>query len=103
MRSRYAAYALGEVEHILRTTHPEGPHWQRDLAAWRLEVEQFSEQTTFERLEVVEARELDGRGVVGFRAHLRRGEETTVMAERSLFLKHDGRWRYHSGVRLEAS
>ena len=35
MRSRFAAYALGLVDHIVATTDPKGPQWQRHAASWR--------------------------------------------------------------------
>ena len=99
MRSRYSAYALGLVDHILRTTHPDGPHYEADVERWRAEVQAFVDGTSFDRLEVLEARDDGERGIVDFRAHLSGGGRSTVLAERSLFLEVDGRWLYHSGVR----
>ncbi|MCO4773120.1 MAG: zinc chelation protein SecC, partial [Deltaproteobacteria bacterium] len=50
MRSRYAAYAVGAVDYVLATTHPAGPHWRADRAAWARDVRGFCEGTDFEGL-----------------------------------------------------
>lgn len=98
MRSRYSAYALDLTSHILRTTHPAGPHWQPDAVAWAEEVHAFCAQTSFVGLEILEARAVGDKGIVLFRAHLSGPSGTTTMVERSLFERVDGRWLYHSGV-----
>src|SRR5689334_9579352 len=54
MRSRYSAYALNKPDYIMQTTHPEGPHWHENPAAWRVELEAFSLGTRFEGLQILE-------------------------------------------------
>ncbi len=98
MRSRYAGYATGNAAHILRTTHPEGPHWRRDAESWAAEVREFCANTQFLALEVLDHRVDGDRGMVDFKAHVRVGETDTDLSERSLFLRHEGRWLYHSGA-----
>lgn len=101
MRSRFSAYALGLVDHILRTTHPDGPHWESDPERWRAEVQAFCSSVRFDRLEVLDSGEQGDRGMVDFRAHLSSEVGRTVLAERSLFMREGGRWLYHSGIRQE--
>lgn len=101
MRSRYSAYALGHVQHLMRSTHTHGPHWQTDTEAWRAELEAFCRDATFVGLEVLGSQEDGDRGLVDFRATMEGPGGRAVMGERSLFLKVGGHWRYHSGVRLE--
>jgi len=101
MRSRYSAYALGLVEHILRTTDPTGPHFQSDTERWRAEIQAFCDAVSFDGLEVLQAESRGDRGMVDFRARLSSAGRATTMAERSLFTLVEGRWRYHSGTRLE--
>lgn len=101
MRSRYAAYASGLVEHILRTTDPSGPHFEPATEHWREQVAAFCRDVTFVGLEVLEARADGDRGIVDFRAHLSSDQGATVMAERSLFRRVEGRWLYHSGLRQD--
>lgn len=96
MRSRYAAYALGEVRYILDTTHPDGPQHQRDRATWRAEVQAFCDRTTFEALEIVSTGEEGDDAWVTFRAHLAAAGRRHVMEERSRFKRHKGRWSYHA-------
>ncbi len=99
MRSRYCAYALGLADYILATTHPKGPHHERNRAAWLNEVQRFCESTSFEGLVVSGAREEGDRGMVAFHARLRQDEREATLSERSLFLREGGRWLYHSGLR----
>jgi SEC-C motif-containing protein len=101
MRSRYSAYALGLVDHILRTTDPDGPHFQQDADRWRAEVQAFCDDASFDGLEVVGAHSEGEQGMVDFRAQLSSSRGTVVMAERSLFRRVHGRWLYHSGLRRE--
>lgn len=98
MRSRYTAYTLGRVDHIIDTTHPGGPMWEADREDWAVRIQRFCASHVFVGLDVRSASEENsGRGHVHFRAHLTRDGEDVSFAERSLFLHHDGRWRYHSG------
>ncbi len=98
MRSRYAAYALGLADYIVRTTDPLGSAWEPDVAAWTTSVRAFSERTAFEALEIVAASSTGDRGTVSFRAHLRTAEGPATLAERSTFHRIAGRWLYHEGV-----
>jgi len=97
MRSRYTAYCLDLPDYIIATTHPGGPHWEPDLASWRESIRRFTDATRFEGLEVLEAREDGERGEVTFRARLTQHGADASFTERSTFVQHDGRWRYHSG------
>ena len=94
MRSRYTAYATGEIDHILATTHPQSPHHQADQERWRQETRQFCEQTVFTRLEVQSSREDGDQGWVLFTAHLEQAGQKIPMQEHSSFLRVDGRWLY---------
>lgn len=97
MRSRYAAYALGLVDYVLATTHPEGPNWEDDRAEWAAGVAAFSQSTGFDGLEILSGGEGEGEAFVTFRAGLSKDGEDASFTERSRFLREDGRWLYHSG------
>jgi len=103
MRSRYAAYAAGEVDYLIQTTHPDSPYLEPDVRAWRTSLREHCRQTTFERLEVLAAEvDADGqRGHVSFRATLRQAGRDAGFTERSLFLLAEGRWMYVSGEFLD--
>jgi SEC-C motif-containing protein len=95
MRSRYAAYVVGDVDYILATTDPEGPQFERDRAAWARSIDDFSRATRFEQLEVRSASPIvDERGEVEFFARLSRGGQDVSFVERSLFVRREGRWLY---------
>jgi len=98
MRSRYSAYALGLVDYVLATTHPDGPHHGR--YGQREEVAAFCANTDFQGLQVLEAREEGAHGEVRFRARLAQGGRDASFGEHSVFFKVSGRWLYHSGERL---
>ncbi|MFV8750271.1 YchJ family protein [Nannocystaceae bacterium ST9] len=97
MRSRYCAYALGEVDYLLATTHPEGPHFRSDTREWRADVAQFCTSTRFEGLEIQLSREQGDRGEVRFFARLSREGRDVSFVEHSVFVREGGRWLYLSG------
>ncbi|MGE0432632.1 MAG: YchJ family protein [Planctomycetota bacterium] len=93
MRARYAAYAMGNVDFILHTTHPDSPHQQADHVQWRAEVRDFCERTDFLGLEILDVSETH----TSFRATLRQGIRDASFGETSLFRLHQDRWHYVSG------
>jgi SEC-C motif-containing protein len=100
MRSRFAAYALALLDYIIATTHPDGPEYQNDVLRWRMQLAEFSRTTSFVGLQVLSNEDSDSGSVVSFRAELTQGEQDASFAERSLFVRHEGRWLYHSGERF---
>lgn len=87
MRSRYAAYALGELDHIYRTWHPRTrPHDLSDPGDL--------EWTGLTILDVVDGGPDDDAGVVEFRAHFRSPAGSDLLHERSTFERRGGRWVY---------
>lgn len=97
MRSRFSAFALGLIDHIIATTDPVGPLARRDRMAWQAELREFCEGTEFQGLEVLGGGEESGGGWVRFRATLQQGAQDASFVERSHFVQRDGRWLYHSG------
>lgn len=91
MRSRFSAFAVGDVDYLLRTwdstTRP------RDLT--------LDPGQRWQRLEIVDT---DGggllhtEGTVEFRAHYRQGGRRGVLHERSRFRREGGQWVYLDGV-----
>ena len=74
MRSRYSAYALNNVEYIVRTTHPRHPAVSQNLQKWKEEILNFSLNTDFEELEILDFKEQSDRATVVFIAHLKQGD-----------------------------
>ena len=92
MRSRYAAYAVGDTDHLFRTWHPrtrpEQPATRRRAGStWHgLEI-----------LDTVAGGPDDDTGEVEFRARYRAGAVTGELHERSRFERRAGRWVYVDG------
>jgi SEC-C motif-containing protein len=96
MRSRFSAYALGLVDYVLASTHPDGPHHGR--YGQREEVASFCERTQFEALRVLESDVEGDQGHVAFFATLSQSGTDCSFGELSTFYLVDGRWLYHSGA-----
>lgn len=106
MRSRYAAFALGLTDYIIETTHPNNSEWTESTESWKVSIENFSRQTRFLGLKILETEEestskLGGDDIssatVTFLAKLARGDEDISFTEKSLFEKVDNKWKYLRG------
>ena len=90
MRSRYSAYAVGDLDHVFRTWHPRTR--PDDLAptpglTW----------TGLEILDTQAGEEHDDEGVVEFRASFTTPAGQDALHERSRFVRRAGRWVYLDG------
>jgi SEC-C motif domain protein len=92
MRSRYTAYARGNVDYIIRTTHPDSPYFEKDRKKWEAAISQFCHTTQFEKLEILGS----GDNWVHFVAHLRQ-QAPLFLEEKSHFEQVDGHWLYVKG------
>ncbi len=97
MRSRYSAYALGLTAYIMNTTYLDGPRYNPDKAAWKRDIEEFSQTTRFERLQILGVQ----GDMVTFRATLFTGQRDDSYTEVSVFRQQNGQWKYYSGTQLE--
>ena len=87
MRSRYSAFAVGDAGYLLRTWHPS-----RRPAGLALDPD-----TEWKRLAVLDTEEggmFDQTGTVTFRAVYVHDGQRGVLAEKSRFVRQDGRWVY---------
>jgi len=89
MRSRYAAYALGEVDYLI-ATHPEAgtPPAQRRRA-----LQLSCQQTRWQELRILAVEDgglQDLTGSVSFEARFRAAGQERLMRERSWFERRDG-------------
>ncbi len=97
MRSRFSAYALGQVEYIADTTHVENPGYGRDRARWLAELRDFSQNTKFLYLTILSFEDAMDTAFVTFTAHLSQSNQDATFTEKSTFLRENGRWFYRSG------
>lgn len=95
MRSRYTAFMLGDVDHLLRSWHPSTRPSSVQLVPGQT-------WTGLEVLATVAGELLDKEGEVEFRAHYERRGRPGVLHELSRFVRDDdGRWVYLGAVDAE--
>lgn len=97
MRSRYAAFALGLGEYLVRTLAAEHPDRALDAVTLARELSQARERQRFLGLRIEEAREDGDRGEVLFFARIFERGKDCSFRERSTFRREDGTWRYEGG------
>ncbi|GAA2092730.1 YchJ family metal-binding protein [Streptomyces albiaxialis] len=91
MRSRYAAFAVGDEAYLLRTWHPSTRPGRLDLAdgpRW----------TGLEIVETTGGSAFHTEGTVTFRAHYTADGRPGTQEEHSRFVRHEGAWVYLDAV-----
>ncbi len=91
MRSRFSAYALGDVAHVRRTWHP-------GTRPADLELDPELRWYRLDLLATSRGGLLDGSGTVEFRAYFRSPGGAGSQHEVSRFVREGGRWLYVDGV-----
>ena len=96
MRSRYAAYAMVEVDYILRTTHPSTRRFHEPQA-----IEQWAKSSKWQKLEIISTAKgpaRDQQGTVEFKAYyLDADDRPQTHHEKSNFRKELGKWFFVDG------
>jgi SEC-C motif domain protein len=95
MRSRYTAFAVGNVDYILETHDPDrrGEIDRNNTEAWSKQ----SEWLGFELVSSEHGGPSDDAGVIEFIAKYRAKGVTISHRERSVFRKQNGRWWFVDG------
>ena len=94
MKSRYSAYAVGNADYIMRTTHPQNSDYSNETSHWRAEIMQFCHTTLFHGLKILSVEDGVYEAFVTFEATL----STGMFKEKSRFLKENGQWLYVDGT-----
>jgi SEC-C motif-containing protein len=94
MRARYSAFAVGNVDYILSTTHPQHEDSLKEEAVRREEIKHFSRITTFRKLEILKEERGEPLSYVTFRVFLEQEGKPLSFTEKSTFEKINGRWLY---------
>ena len=97
MRSRYSAYVLNLSDYIIKTTHPASPQYSDNKFGWKRSISQFSRDSSFERLEILDFKENHQVATVTFTAYLSQKEKEATFTERSYFEKINDQWFYRGG------
>jgi SEC-C motif domain protein len=87
MRSRYAAFAVGDESYLLESWHPS-------TRPRHLTLDPVQEWTRLEILARTDGGPFHTEGTVEFRAHYRIRGHTGVLHENSRFLRANGTWLY---------
>lgn len=97
MKSRYSAYVVGDAKYIIKTTHQENIEYTQDTNTWAASIKEFSQNSEFMGLSILDFIEGDGVSFVTFNALLKQNAQDASFIEKSRFEKVDGMWLYHSG------
>lgn len=99
VRARYCAYAVGHLDYLMRTTHPDSPHFRKNKQRWEAELRSFTEFTKFVHLGIMNVTESDDGQTawVTFQAGMVQKGQPTPFLERSEFRKVKGKWLYLKG------
>ncbi|MGD0526301.1 MAG: YchJ family metal-binding protein [Polyangiaceae bacterium] len=97
MRSRYAAFARGLGEYLVRTLASQHPDRALDAVALARELSRVYERQRFLGLRIDEVRTDGDRGEVVFFARVFERGKDCSFGERSSFRREDGKWRYEGG------
>ena len=92
MKSRYTAYAIGNADYIVKTTHPDSPHFEIDIDKWKRSIKEFG-NSEFKKLEIIEFIDGEKEAFVEFKAYI----ENYIMHEKSHFVKEE-KWFYIDGI-----
>ena len=98
MRSRYAAFALGLGDYIVRTLAADHPDRALPHAALVLELRRAHERQRFVGLRILQASAAGTEGQVLFHARVFQKGVDQSFAELSRFVREGQTWRYASGL-----
>ena len=92
MRSRYCAYAINNYKYIIKTDYNKN----EDIDS----IKDFSQNTTFQNLKIIEF--IDGleESYVTFKATLSSNNNDCSFTEKSRFIKENNIWYYIDGIML---
>ena len=97
MKSRYCAYAIEKSEYIILTTHQNNRDLNTDTKAWNNDILDFSRNTKFEKLEILEFIDGQTESFVTFKANITQNKQDVSFIEKSRFIKENGKWQYIDG------
>ncbi|MEN5386989.1 YchJ family metal-binding protein [Aliarcobacter skirrowii] len=97
MKSRFSAFAFLRSDYIMKTTHQQNCDFSLDTFSWRDDIEKFSKNTNFEKLEILDFIDGEIESFVTFKATLFQNKKDISFIEKSRFLKESNIWFYVDG------
>ena len=101
MKSRFSAFAVLIADYIIFTTHENNSDYISDLKSWNQDIMNFSKNTRFEKLEILDFIDDEIESFVTFKATLFQDKTDISFIEKSRFLKVDEIWKYIDGEFIE--
>ena len=101
MKSRFSAFAVLIADYIIFTTHENNSDYISDLKSWNQDIMNFSKNTRFERLEILDFIEGEVESFVTFKATLFQNNTDIKNIKKSRFLKVEDKWFYVDGQFLD--
>jgi SEC-C motif-containing protein len=98
MRSRFVAYATGEIEHLVRSLHPDHVDLAIGSDALRASLRAACNAYRYTGLEVLSVEPGEQVSFVTFRARVFEKGRDLSFTERSRFLRTELGWRYLDGT-----
>jgi SEC-C motif-containing protein len=97
MRSRYAAFALGLGDYLVRTLATDHPDRAHDRTVLARELSRIKDRRRFLGLTILAAHEKGETGEVTFFARMFERGKDCSFTERSTFVREGDGWRYADG------
>lgn len=97
MKSRFSAFVFCKSNYIIKTTHKDNPDFSTDILNWKKDIELFSVNTDFVKLEILEFIEAEFESFVTFKATLFQNKNDISFIEKSRFRKENNFWLYVDG------
>ena len=101
MKSRFSAFAFCKSDYIIKTTHKNNSDFSTNISSWKADIELFSKNTIFEKLDILDFTDNEFESFVTFKASLFQNEEDVSFIEKSRFLKNNNIWLYVDGEFLD--
>lgn len=98
MRSRFTAFILNDADYIINTTHNKNQDYTLNTESWRKDIINFSKNTDFIKLEILENIEGKDQSFVKFKATITQDNLDASFTENSRFLKINNKWFYVDGT-----
>lgn len=97
MKSRFSAFAFFKSDYIIKTTHQKNCDFSLNTSYWIADIEKFSKNTYFEKLEILDFIDSEIESFVTFKATLFQNKKDISFIEKSRFLKENDIWLYVDG------
>ena len=102
MKSRFSAFAFCKSDYIIKTTHQKNCDFSLNTSSWIADIELFSKNTIFEKLDILDFTDNEFESFVTFKATLFQNKKDISFIEKSRFLKESNIWLYVDGEFLNS-